>query len=189
MQRGMAGTRSNLRESEVGYPDTRDAGVPHAQMHSSQRHRSPRRVIGPRNDPSILTPGLNATPHFGASAHSCRAAQRSFMHALGLDADRLQLLYVRVDAERDTLQAMADYLQALDPRIVSLSGTEAQIPDAARSFRFYYRRFPLERRRYTIDQPASAFLLEESRQFAGTIDHEETQPVAFEKLRMLVGRG
>lgn len=36
MQRGMAGAWSNLRESEMGYPDTRDAGVLHAQIHFSR---------------------------------------------------------------------------------------------------------------------------------------------------------
>jgi protein SCO1/2 len=112
-----------------------------------------------------------------------------FMEALGPDADRLQWLFVSVDAERDTPQAMAEYLQAFDPRIVGLSGTEAQIADAARSFRVYYRRVPLEGGSYTMDHSASVFLLDASGRFAGTIDHKETERVALEKLRMLVGRG
>ncbi|MDX2101796.1 MAG: SCO family protein, partial [Alphaproteobacteria bacterium] len=101
----------------------------------------------------------------------------------------LHWVFVSVDAERDTPQAMADYLQAFDPRIVGLSGTEAQIADAARSFRVFYRRVPLEGGSYTMDHSASVFLLDAAGRFAGTIDHKENERVALEKLRMLVGRG
>lgn len=107
----------------------------------------------------------------------------------GLNAYRPQWLFVRVGAECDTPQAMAEYWQAFDPRIVGLSGTEGQIAGASCSSRVYYWRAPLEGGSYTMDHWASDFLLDASGRFAGTIDHKETERVMLEKLRMLVGRG
>jgi protein SCO1/2 len=107
------------------------------------------------------------------------------MEALGAAADRIHWLFISVDAERDTPRAMADYLSAFAPRIVGLTGTEAQIADAARAFRVYYRKVPLEGGGYTMDHSASVFLLDGEGRFAGTVDHKESEDVALQKLRML----
>ena len=60
--------------------------------------------------------------------------------------------------------------------------------EAARSFRVYYRRVPLEGGGYTMDHSASIFLLDAAGRFAGTIDHKESERVALEKLRLLTRR-
>lgn len=109
-----------------------------------------------------------------------------FIEAMGADADRLHWLFVSVDSERDTPQSMANYLEAFDRRITGLSGTEPQIAEAARSFRVYYQRVPLEGGSYTMDHSASIFLLDAEGRFAGTIDYKESEQVAMEKLRLLV---
>lgn len=110
------------------------------------------------------------------------------IEALGPAADRLHWLFVSVDAERDTPAAMAAYLEAFDPRILGLSGTEAQVAAAARAFRVYYRRVPLEGGGYTMDHSASVFLLDAAGRFAGTVDYKESEAVALEKLRLLVAQ-
>jgi len=117
------------------------------------------------------------------------AEMTGFIEALGPDADRIQWVFFSVDAERDTPQAMAAYLEALDRRIIGLTGTEAQIAAAANGFRVFYRRVPLEGGGYTMDHSASVFLLDAERRFAGTVDYKESERVALEKLRMLMGRG
>lgn len=110
------------------------------------------------------------------------------IETLGPEADRIHWLFVSVDAERDTPEAMAQYLEAFDPRILGLSGSEAQIAEVARNFRVFYRRVPLEGGAYTMDHSASVFLLDAAGRFAGTVDHKESEQVALEKLRMLAGR-
>jgi protein SCO1 len=111
------------------------------------------------------------------------------IEALGPAADRIHWLFVSVDAGRDTPETMAAYLEAFDGRILGLSGTEAQVEQAARSFRVYYRRVALEGGGYTMDHSASIFLLDGSGRFAGTVDYKESEAVALEKLRMLAGAG
>jgi protein SCO1/2 len=111
------------------------------------------------------------------------------IEALGPAADRVHWLFVSVDAGRDTPETMAAYLEAFDRRILGLSGTEAQVEQAARSFRVYYRRVALEGGGYTMDHSASLFLLDAAGRFAGTVDYKESEAVALEKLRTLAGAG
>src|SRR3954467_156734 len=53
------------------------------------------------------------------------AAITLWMEHLGKDADKLNVVYVTVDPERDTPEQMALYLSSFDPRIRGLTGTTA----------------------------------------------------------------
>lgn len=108
------------------------------------------------------------------------------MDELGEAADRVHWVFVSVDAGRDRPETMAAYLTAFDPRIVGLSGNDDQIAQAAGSFRVHYRRVPLSEGGYTMDHSASVFLLDADGQFAGTLDHKESDEVALAKLRTLL---
>lgn len=112
----------------------------------------------------------------------------AYMEALGPDANRLHWVFITVDPERDTPAHLTAYLEAFDPRIVALTGTEAQVADAARAFRVAYARVPLASGGYTMDHTATTFLLDARGRFAGTIDFKEPDAVAVEKLRLLLGR-
>jgi protein SCO1 len=110
----------------------------------------------------------------------------AYMEALGADAERLHWVFITVDPERDTPEHLARYMELFDPRIVGLTGTEAQVATAARNFRVIYRRVPLEGGEYTMDHTASTFLLDATGRFAGTIDYKEPDEVAVQKLRGLL---
>lgn len=110
----------------------------------------------------------------------------AYMEALGADADRMHWVFITVDPERDTPEHLARYLALFDARVRGLTGTEAQVAQAARSFRVTSRRVPLEAGDYTMDHTASTFLLDAQGRFAGTIDFHEPDAVAVEKLRALL---
>lgn len=109
-----------------------------------------------------------------------------WIEALGPEADRVNWLFISVDSGRDNPRTMADYLANFDTRIVGLSGTEEEVAAAARSFRVFYRRVPVEGGSYTMDHSASVFLLDADGRFGGTIDHKESADIALQKLRLLV---
>ena len=64
----------------------------------------------------------------------------SVLDLLGPEAERVAPLFITVDPARDTVPVMAEYVSAFHPRLVGLTGTEAQVAEAAKSFRTWYER-------------------------------------------------
>lgn len=60
------------------------------------------------------------------------------MDLIGDASDRLQVLFVTVDPERDTPERTAAYAAAHDPSFLGLSGTEEQIAAVARQVGIYH---------------------------------------------------
>lgn len=56
------------------------------------------------------------------------------------DAGRMQVIMVTVDPERDTPQALAEYVSRFDPSFVGLSGTTAEIAAAGLPFGIFYQK-------------------------------------------------
>jgi protein SCO1/2 len=67
---------------------------------------------------------------------------KQMMQALGPDADRVQVLMVTIDPERDTPELIQEHVSRYDPRFIGLSGTPDEIAAAATPFGIYYAREP-----------------------------------------------
>ncbi len=111
------------------------------------------------------------------------------LEQLGPLADRLGVLFVTVDPERDTPQSMHDYLSAFDPRIVGLSGTVDEIAALARQYRVFYQKVPTDGGDYTMNHTATVFLMNGKGALTGTISFEEEQAVQVAKLKRLAEAG
>lgn len=109
----------------------------------------------------------------------------AWLGELGADADRLNVVFVSVDPERDTLEALADYMSAFDERMVGLTGTQEQVDAVAREFRVYVRKVEQEGG-YTIDHTATVYLMDADGRFVGTIAYGESDETALGKLRRLI---
>jgi protein SCO1 len=110
----------------------------------------------------------------------------SLAEQLGPDADNLNFVFISVDADRDGPEEMALYLQAFDSRIIGLTGTPEQIEAAAKAFKIYYAKVPLDNGDYTMDHTASVLLMDAEGQFFGTMAYEEQMDVMLAKLKRLV---
>lgn len=62
------------------------------------------------------------------------------MDVLGPDAVQVTPIFITVDPARDTSDVMAAYVEAFHPRMVGLTGTEAQVAEAAGNYRVWYER-------------------------------------------------
>ena len=67
-------------------------------------------------------------------------AMRLFEEEHPQRAAKVRPLFITVDPERDTPEAMAEYASAFHPRILGLTGTPGQIADAAKKHGIYYAR-------------------------------------------------
>jgi cytochrome oxidase Cu insertion factor (SCO1/SenC/PrrC family) len=57
---------------------------------------------------------------------------------LGPMAQRVRPVFITVDPKRDTPAVMKQYVSAFSPRLIGLTGTEAEIAAVAKEFRVYY---------------------------------------------------
>lgn len=109
----------------------------------------------------------------------------SRLQKLGPDADRLRVLFITADPERDTPEQMALYLQSFDPRIVGLSGSREQIDKAVAAYKVIAKKVPQEDGNYTIDHTASTFMMDKNGKFFGLIDYHDKEDAALAKMRRL----
>ncbi len=108
---------------------------------------------------------------------------------LGPNADKLNVVFVSVDPERDGQQILKDYLSAFDPRIIGLTGPKSEIERLAKGYFVYFAKVPLKDGGYTMDHSAMVFLTDKTGRFVGTLDYHEPAEVSLAKLKRLVDSG
>jgi protein SCO1/2 len=80
---------------------------------------------------------------------------------LGADGERVQVLLVTVDPERDTPEVLSKYVTAFDPGFLGLTGSPRQIAEVAREFKVVYQK--VEGRQpasYSVDHSAGTFVFD-----------------------------
>ncbi len=83
------------------------------------------------------------------------------MKRLGPDADRVQVLFVTIDPERDTPALLAQYVPAFDPRFVGLYGDADATARTAKEFKVIYQKQPGPTpSTYTMDHSAGTFIFD-----------------------------
>ena len=112
-----------------------------------------------------------------------------WLRDLGEAGDALKVYFITVDPERDTEEQMARYLQAFDPRIVGLTGSQTAIDQVIAAYRVYARKVEVEGGGpYLMDHTAAVYLLDSDAQFAGTVDYGEDRESVLTKLTRLIER-
>src|SRR3954467_1947533 len=76
---------------------------------------------------------------------------------LGPDADRAAALFITVDPERDTREAMKNYLSRFDPHLPGLSGDETAVDGAIKAYRAYAKKIPDSDGGYSMDHTALVY--------------------------------
>lgn len=80
---------------------------------------------------------------------------------LGDDADRIQVLMVTVDPERDSPERLEQYTTHFNPSFIGLAGTTEEIDAAGAPFGLYYARNEGSAESgYLVDHTARAFLVD-----------------------------
>jgi protein SCO1/2 len=113
-------------------------------------------------------------------------ALTGWMRALGPDADKLNVVYVTIDPQRDTPKQLALYLSSFDPRIRGLTGTPAQIVQIAHEYGVYYQKIPLQGGGYTMDHSAAIYLMDARGGYTGVISYQEPPAQALAQLKALI---
>ncbi|PYE84873.1 SCO family protein [Pseudoroseicyclus aestuarii] len=101
-----------------------------------------------------------------------------------LDQD-LRVFFVSIDPDRDTPEVLEDYV-SWAPGVTGVTGTQEEVDAAAKAFRIYARKVPLEGGDYTMDHSALVLLFDEEGRFVEPIQYQEDYAVAEGKIRTLL---
>jgi len=110
------------------------------------------------------------------------------MKAIGPDADRVQVLFVTVDPERDTPQELDRYVHAFDSRFIALRGDPPATQRVAKEFKIYY-----EKRKqgdsYTVDHSAQSYVIDPQGRLRLLVRHDRLAEDLPHDLRVILNAG
>jgi len=82
--------------------------------------------------------------------------------ALGSEAERLQVIFITLDPQRDTPELMAGFVPAFDSSFLGLWGEQAVIDKVAKDFKIFAQKVPSkDGKSYTIDHTAGSYVFDD----------------------------
>ena len=111
------------------------------------------------------------------------------MKRLGADADRVQVLFITVDPERDTPALLAQYVPAFDPRFLGLYGDAEATARTATEFRVIYQKAAgATPGSYTMDHSAGTFVFDPQGRLRLYVSNAQGADVFAHDLRALLSQ-
>ena len=102
--------------------------------------------------------GYTQCPDFCPTTLAQLAAIRK---SLGAEGDRVQVVFITVDPERDTPAVLKAYVSNFGPGVIGLRGTPEQIAQVAREFKVFYAKVPgAAPGSYTVDHSAASYVFD-----------------------------
>jgi protein SCO1/2 len=107
------------------------------------------------------------------------------VRSLGPQAEKVQVLFVTVDPERDTRELLAKYVTAFDPSFLGLRGDPAATQRVAKEFKIYY-----EKRKsgegYSVDHSAQSYVIDPQGRLRLLVRHDRIASDLPQDLRTLL---
>lgn len=83
------------------------------------------------------------------------------MKRLGKDADRVAVVFVTLDPQRDRPEILKAYVPQFNPAFSALTGSDEQIANAAKGLRIFYQKVEGKTETsYTFDHTASSYVVD-----------------------------
>jgi protein SCO1/2 len=177
-----------LAACDAGGPQFRSTditGVGYGQsLALTDHHGKARRLEDFRGKAVVLFFGFARCPDV---CPTTLADMAQVMRQLGPLADRVQVLFVTVDPERDTQAALAKYVPAFDKRFVGLRGDLEATRAAAKEFKVYFAQRPAERPgEYAVDHSAQSYVIDPAGRLRLFVRHERIAEDLAPDLRTLL---
>ena len=80
---------------------------------------------------------------------------------LGPQGDKLQVVFITVDPDRDTPQVLKSYMANFDPTFIALRPSTEQLAQVAKDFKVYYKKAEGDDpKHYTMDHTAATYIFD-----------------------------
>jgi protein SCO1/2 len=115
---------------------------------------------------------------------------KAVLQQLGPDAQRVQVLFVTLDPERDTRELLANYVPAFDPSFLGLYGDLETTAKTAKEFRVFYQKQPGPTpSSYTLDHTAGSYVFDPQGRVRLFVRHGDGGANLVADLRALLAQG
>lgn len=112
------------------------------------------------------------------------------MKQLGADGDRVQVVFITLDPERDSPAVLSQYVPAFDARFVGLHGTADQTRKTARDFKVFFEKVPGKTEgTYSIDHTAASYVFDAQGRIRLFIKHGQPLEWLVADLKSLLSQG
>lgn len=110
------------------------------------------------------------------------------MTLLGPQADKVQVLFITVDPDRDTAAILKQYVPAFDKRFLGLRpADQAALEKVAKDFMIYYKQVPgTSAGSYTIDHTAGSYAFDPEGRLRLYIKHAQGPEILAQDLKKLL---
>ena len=144
-------------DSSAQFKSTDITGAPYGRSLELADHTGkPRRLEDFRGKAVVLFFGFTHCPDICPTTLADIAAA---VRSLGSDSERVQVLMVSVDPERDTPESLAKYVTAFDPRFIGLRGDLDATKKVANEFKIYFAKRNTGAS-YSVDHSAQSYVID-----------------------------
>jgi len=115
------------------------------------------------------------------------AEMAAVMGELGPLADKVQVLFVTVDPQRDTPELLSQYVPTFDSRFLGLFGDQAATEKITKEFKVFYQKVPGKTpNSYSVDHTAGSYVFDVTGRVRLFVRHGQgTEPIIHD-LKMLM---
>ena len=150
----------------------------------TDHHGKPRRLEDWRGKAVVVFFGFTHCPDV---CPTTLADMAQVVRQLGADGERVQVLFVTVDPERDTQEVLAKYVPAFNPRFLGLRGDLDATRAVAKEFKVYFEKRPGETPgAYSVDHSAQAYVIDPQGRLRLFVRHERIAEDLAPDLRALL---
>lgn len=105
---------------------------------------------------------------------------------LGKQRDKVGIVFITVDPQRDTPEAMKSYVASFDAPVTALTGTPEEVTEAERAYRVYSAKHPTGNGDYDMDHSAVIYVMDPQGRFTATFTPDTGPDAIAERMRKLL---
>ena len=173
---------------KVSFTNTDITGLDYAQGFALTDHTGKPRTLADFKGKVVLV--FFGFTHCPDVCPTTLAEMAGVMKQLGNDAERLQLLFITLDPERDTPALLAGYVPAFDPNFLGLSGDRAATDKVIKDFKLFAQKVPSkDGKSYTIDHTAGSYVFDAQGRIRLFVRHGQGGEPVLHDIKTLLAAG
>lgn len=180
-----AGAGTQAAAKKEGFINTDVTGLDYAKDFALTDHNGKLRTLADFKGKAVVVFfGYTQCPDV---CPTTMAEMATVMKQLGPLADKVQVLFITLDPERDTQELLSKYVPAFDSRFLGLRGDLAATHKVAQEFKVFYQKVPgKEPGSYTMDHTAGSYVFDPQGRIRLFVRHGQGSAPIVHDLKLLL---